>query len=170
MPDNLVMWFGQNVNVVNKRIQSLPIGLENAHWYESRNFNNIDYIKKILNTEKKPRNLLYVNHNISTNIKEREDPYRLFENIKYATCQHGYNGMDIAGYLDNVYNHMFMISPVGNGMDTHRLWETLYLNTIPIEKRNINNRFYIDLPICFIDSWTEITEKFWKKNMFELLP
>jgi hypothetical protein len=34
------------------------------------------------------------------------------------------------------------------------------LNTIPIEKRNINNQFYIDLPICFVNNWDEITEDF----------
>ena len=34
------------------------------------------------------------------------------------------------------------------------------MNTIPIEKRNINNQFYTDLPILFVDDWEEITERF----------
>ena len=25
---------------------------------------------------------------------------------------------------------------------------------------NINNQFYTDLPICFVDDWSEVTEKF----------
>jgi hypothetical protein len=34
------------------------------------------------------------------------------------------------------------------------------MGTIPIEKRNINNQFYTDLPICFVDSWDQVTEDF----------
>jgi len=55
---------------------------------------------------------------------------------------------------------MFVISPQGNGLDTHRTWECLYVGSIPIEKRNLNNRFYTDLPICFIDEWEDLTEEF----------
>ena len=57
-----------------------------------------------------------------------------------------------------------MICPEGHGIDTHRTWETLYLNSIPIEIRNINNSFYEDLPICLVDSWEEITEDFLNKE------
>jgi hypothetical protein len=32
------------------------------------------------------------------------------------------------------------------------------MGSIPIEKRNINNQFYTDLPILFVDSWEEINE------------
>ena len=84
-------------------------------------------------------------------------------------------------YLDNIYNHKFVFSPEGNGMDTHRTWECLYVGTIPIERRNLNNRFYTDLPICFVDNWEDLTEEFlesefiriksvhgiWKKLTFE---
>ena len=34
------------------------------------------------------------------------------------------------------------------------------MGSIPIEKRNINNQFYTDLPICFVDQWEEVTESF----------
>jgi len=30
MPDNLIKWYGQNVDVVNDKIESIPIGLENS--------------------------------------------------------------------------------------------------------------------------------------------
>ena len=34
------------------------------------------------------------------------------------------------------------------------------MGSIPIEKRNINNQFYTDLPICFVDDWKDITLEF----------
>ena len=67
-------------------------------------------------------------------------------------------------YIDKIYNHKFVLSPEGNGTDTHRTWEILYLKSIPIEKRNINNQFFTDLPICFVDDWEEITEDFLNKE------
>jgi hypothetical protein len=32
------------------------------------------------------------------------------------------------------------------------------MGTIPIEKKNINNQFYTDLPILFVNDWEEVTE------------
>ena len=72
----------------------------------------------------------------------------------------GSNGRNFDEYLDNVYNHKFVICSEGNGIDTHRTWETLYSGSIPIEKINKNNRFFNDLPICFVNDWEEITDDF----------
>jgi hypothetical protein len=72
----------------------------------------------------------------------------------------GRNGKNFDSYLDSIYNHKFVVSPQGNGIDTHRTWEPLYMGSIPIEKRNLNNRFYTDLPICFVDDWGQLTKNF----------
>jgi hypothetical protein len=61
-----------------------------------------------------------------------------------------------------------VLCPEGNGMDTHRTWESLYLGAIPVERRNKNNRFYTDLPILFVDEWEEVTEEFLRKNFWKI--
>jgi hypothetical protein len=38
------------------------------------------------------------------------------------------------------------------------------MGSIPIEKININNKFYADLPICFVEDWEQVTEKFLEKE------
>ena len=111
-------------------------------------------------TNKRLKNLVYVNHNISTNPAERTVPYDMLKNKPFATITYGFNPQNFDTYIDEVYNHKFVASPPGNGVDTHRKWETLYLGSIPIEKRCPNNTFYEDLPICFIDSWDQVTENF----------
>lgn len=158
IPDNLIKWYGQNVNYKHNKIESLPIGLENSKWF--REINKPQQILDKTKTEKNIQNLVYLNHNISTNKNEREGIYTLLNGKSWATCEFGRNGMNFKKYVDNIYNHKFVVCPEGNGTDTHRTWETLYLNSIPIEKRNINNSFYTDLPICFVDDWSEITEDF----------
>jgi len=53
---------------------------------------------------------------------------------------------------------------MGNGIATHREWETLYMGTIPIQKKDLNNRFFTELPICFVNEWEEITEDLLNKE------
>ena len=158
LPDNLVKWYSKNVNVINSRIESIPIGIENDRWFPEEKKKQRMLIK--LQETKKTRNLVYVNINIGTNPNERLKPYTLLKYKPFATVQEGKNGLRFDNYIDQVYNHRFILCPEGNGMDTHRTWETLYMGSIPIEKRNLNNRFYTDLPICFIDDWGEITKNF----------
>ena len=158
IPDNVIKWYGKNVNVNDPRVESIPIGLENSWWCK-----NIHKRKKMLEKLQNPRkykNLVYMNHRIGTNPAEREDLYPMFEEKTWVTAEHGGNGHRFSHYIDNIHNHKFVISPEGNGMDTHRTWECLYMGTIPIEKRNINNQFYADLPICFVDDWKQVTKAF----------
>ena len=158
-PGNVIKWFTTNVNIVHPRIASIPIGLENNIW-----FPDVRKKEKIIARLKEPKrhyNLMYMNHSIATNPETRQLLYDMFEDKPWATSEKGSNGLGrFDQYLNNIDRHKFMISPEGNGMDTHRLWECLYMRTIPIEKRNINNQFYTDLPICFVDEWEEITESF----------
>jgi hypothetical protein len=166
VPNNVIKWFAQNVNVNNSKIESIPIGLENRWW-----FIEIQKKEKMLNKLNSPkilRNLVYVNHDIKTNPAKRTIPYQILKNKSYATIKYGLNGQGFDEYLNDIYNHKFVICPEGNGIDTHRTWECLYMNTIPIEKRNINNQFYTDLPICFVDNWEEITEDFLEKEYVKI--
>lgn len=162
LPNNVMKWYSQNVDVKDIRIESIPIGLENSKWFPQIQKQN--KILKKLESVKKAYNLVYMNYNINTNMKERINSYNLLKDRNFVTVEMKNNGQDYDNYINKIYNHKFVICPEGNGIDTHRKWETLYLNSIPIEKRNINNSYYMDLPICFVDSWEEITEEFLNKE------
>lgn len=157
LPDNVIKWYAQNVNVLNPRIESIPIGLENDRWHPA-----LHKKEKMIAKYKEGynyKNLLYINHNVSNNPSKRKVVYDLYRGRRWVTCAEGKNGEGFDDYLDNMYNHKFMACPEGNGMDTHRTWECLYMGTIPIEKRNINNSFFEDMPILLIDQWDDITEQ-----------
>lgn len=158
VPDNVIKWFTQNVNVVNPKIESIPIGLENDKW-----FKNVDKKRKMEELMTHPRqykNLVYLNSNVKTNPAGRQPLYDLFGDKRWITTVHGINGVEFDAYLDNIYSHPFVFCPDGNGIDTHRLWETLYMGSIPIVKRGINTEFYKELPICYVDRWVEVTQEF----------
>jgi hypothetical protein len=165
-PSNVIRWFAQNVNIVDPRIESIPIGLENNKWFpEERKKERMHEISLI---PKPKKNLVYLNHNVKTH-PERKKLYPMFEDKTWVTAEKGVNGKGFDHYINNVRSHMFSFCPRGNGIDTHRTWECLYMGTIPIEKRNINNQFYTDLPICFVDEWEEVTEDFLAKEYIRIM-
>lgn len=155
-PDNVIRWFAQNVAITHPRIESIPIGLENDKWYKDIHKKDKMVIKT--GQTKHIRNLLYINHNIST-YPGRNKPYRLLAEKTWVTARYGTNGKGFDEYLDDIYNHKYVICPRGNGIDTHRLWECLYLGAIPIVEKDTNNWFYNDLPILYIKDWEEVTEE-----------
>ena len=158
-PGNVIKWFTTNVNIIHPRVESIPIGLENSMWFPG--VHKKEKIIARLNEPKRHYNLMYMSHSVATNPETRGMLYDMFEGKSWVTSERGSNRPNLfAQYLNNVDRHKFVISPEGNGMDVHRTWECLHLRTIPIEKRNINNQFYTDLPICFVYEWEEITEDF----------
>jgi hypothetical protein len=156
-PLNLKKWFGQNVQFKHKKIESLPIGLENSEWFAD--IKKVEKLKNITTTERKIKNLIYLNVNVETNINERKPVVDILSNKTYVTFVNGKNGYNYDEYLNNLYTHCFVVCPEGNGTDTHRLWETLYAGSIPIHKKTINISYYEDLPICLVDDWSQIEDE-----------
>jgi len=166
VPGNLIHWFGQNVNTISPYVSSIPLGLENNRWLKREP--KLRLMQEVLRQKHEGRNLLYINHNIRTNPEEREKPYKVLEGKYWVTADHGANGSDFPNYLLALCQHPFIVCPQGHGMDTVRTWEALYMGCIPIEKRNLNNRFYTDLPICFVNDWEEITEEFLVRELIRI--
>ena len=165
-PKNIIKWYSQNVMVEDPIVESIPIGLENERW-----FPKIQKKNKILNMVsriKKYKNLMYMNHSVRTNPTQRGLPYQLFGNKNWSTSVRGTNGQNFESYIDNIYNHKFVLCPNGNGVDTHRLWETLYLKSIPIVTSSVNTKFYEDLPILIVNNWGEVNQGL-LENFFEVV-
>lgn len=59
----------------------------------------------------------------------------------------------------------FVISPEGNGPDTHRLWEALALGCVPVVKRNFLSAFLADLPVLVVDDWRQISAGYLRNSL-----
>ena len=60
--------------------------------------------------------------------------------------------------MKKISDFLFIASPRGNGIDTHRTWEALYMGSIPIvEKHHMYDTY--NLPIWQIESWDEVTNE-----------
>jgi hypothetical protein len=55
-------------------------------------------------------------------------------------------------------NHTFVIAPPGNGIATHRVWETLLAGRIPVVMRATPNAdVYSSLPVAFVERWERLS-------------
>jgi hypothetical protein len=60
--------------------------------------------------------------------------------------------------IQRLSEYEFCICPEGNGVDTHRLWEALYVKCIPIviKSKHIDIlQKQLDIPLVILDSWDD---------------
>ena len=64
------------------------------------------------------------------------------------------------GYYEALYKHKFVLSPRGNGIDTHRTYEALQCKAIPIldVKHSSVKEKYGHLPVLFYDTYKDLEE------------
>jgi len=146
----LLCIFTQNMNVNHEKVFPLPIGLANTQWkhgnpkiHQELYTMHIEKIKDI-----------YFNFSKNTNSKERNKCYNevIQKGIKWN------NSLPYKEYLIELKRHKYAICPEGNGIDTHRFWECLYMRTIPICLKNNITQYYSDLfPVVILDNWSELS-------------
>lgn len=68
---------------------------------------------------------------------------------------------------EKTHESIFVLSPSGLGEDTHRFYEAIFLDAIPIVKRTFTafDKLYNFFPCLIVNNWNEITEDFLLKNM-----
>ena len=69
-------------------------------------------------------------------------------------------GSQYDSYFNNLRKYKFVVCPEGNGPDTHRTWEALLLNTVPIFKltkftENLNNS---GIPGIYLNNWEDLSK------------
>ena len=144
----LEKWFGQNINLNHPKLFSLPIGIANARW----DHGNTKILDQVIKENNSKDNVVYCNFDLKTNIVERKKCINNIGDIKMDERQSFYQ------YLKKISKSYFVISPNGNGVDCHKHWESLYLNTIPIVTESINISFYKDYPFLVIKNWEEFNK------------
>lgn len=150
---NLIRWFSQNICLIHYKLHFLPIGIANSQWAHGRITHLLE--NNILNYNKKNKNI-YFNFTIETNIKIRKNCYELLKDyLEWLPTESPENN------IKRLSEYKFCICPEGNGVDTHRLWECLYLKVVPIV---INSPFTKILlanyvPLVVLNNWSELKQK-----------
>jgi len=143
----------------------LPIGLTNLcnDSPEHLVLGNTEPFIEILSSPLMPEtftNSVLMAFNTHTAQKHREKVFQLFQTNKDTN----FVSFDISAagriqYLRSIHSHDFVLCPRGNGRDTHRLWESLYLGSIPIVKSgDLPKKLLEKFPVWIVSNWAEATD------------
>jgi hypothetical protein len=152
---NLIKWYGQNVCYYHEKLELIPIGFANSMWNHGdlSLFENKQFLS-LLEQNNKLKNI-YFNFSIHTNYKKRKNCYNtLINKLNWIeTTNHSSN-------LKRLQEYKFCICPEGNGSDTHRLWEALYLKVVPIVlKSNFTSILQLyNVPLVILEKWEDLDE------------
>lgn len=170
MSGKMAAWFAQNNTHSHEKVVPIPIGLENLHHYVAgipqfyTELSKYDGIRK---------NRILSGFNTGTNTQERGRAREWASRASRADSLPTRLGQK--EYLQKLTTYKFILSPPGNGLDTHRTWEAMYLGVVPIVKDSIAMRSYeaLGIPLWILGSWEElasITEQDLESRYEELMP
>jgi hypothetical protein len=164
MPPQVKSIFLQNNSIDSPEIHSLPIGLENRRLGVNglpSNFKKVMKGRSGLEICCSKPLLTY----ISPTHESREDLAIDFENVHYFDKR-----LNAVEYLRQISLHRFVICPRGNGVDTHRFWESLYLNAYPIVLQSNWSKLLknqLQIPFVEVESWSSIKQTIEASNFNE---
>ena len=166
------LWYTVNKQTSNSSVIAIPLGITNNTNESDIHpvYGDLDSMIEVMSQPIEKTQLVYMNFNIGTYPQERQLVWDLFKTKSYVTIGSIVNNIPgRTNFLREIKAHDFVLCPRGNGVDTHRLWETLYMGSIPIVKRDIAHTGFEDLPICFIDNWEEVNEDFLAKEKVRII-
>jgi len=155
IPENVACISAVNAITHNDKIIPAPYGVQRRM---NPSDDRIEQLTQYMeHVPSKPRNLLYVSHNESSNVK-RMGIKSLFYDKDWAEVNEQRVPYNI--FLYNLSGSKFMICPIGNAIDCHRNWEVLYMRRVPIMTRDpYLQKLFENYPVLFVDKYSDVTEE-----------
>lgn len=157
IPQNVLAIYTANGVVFGGKVHPFPHGIERK-MYEG--YNHHELLLNATEANIEPQKALLVCHRDDTGA--RGSIKDTFKGKSWATVA---PKLEYEAYLSAIQNHKFILCPSGNGIESARNWETLYLRRVPIFKRHpyLEEMFH-DFPCIFVDDWSEVTEELLEEN------
>ncbi len=152
-PDSIVNWSSINVDFKNETLHPIPLGIGNSFQDKYLNIDKVANNLKIFKFDKEPK--IYLNFRENTNTDHRKNLKNIFKNYSWANISD--SNLNLSQYNYEIAEHSFALAPWGNGIDTHRIWESLYCGTIPITKYHYTLSTLKDLPVLFVNEYEDIS-------------
>lgn len=151
IPDNVKAIYSANGVIFGGKVHPFPHGIERK-MYEG--YNHHELLLNAMASPTEPHKALLVAHRVDTG--NRASIGAMFQGKSWATVTH----LPYEEYLQAIQDHKFVLCPSGNGIESARNWETLYLRRVPIFKDHPYLReMFKDFPAIFVKDWDEVTEE-----------
>tara|TARA_X000000368_G_C22961272_1_gene681105 strand:- start:180 stop:1160 length:981 start_codon:yes stop_codon:yes gene_type:complete len=148
----IIKWVGQNITLEHEKVIKIPIGL-------STNVGeNVELLNKL-----KRRRIKYddkeckflITHMEETSEK-RENLHAYFEKKDWVTIA---PKCDFETYMDHINKHRFVCCPRGNGIDTYRFWECIYMGCVPIVESSPLDDLYSKVNCIIVESFFDLKKE-----------
>jgi hypothetical protein len=142
----------------------LPLGLTNptreSEWHQILgNFGHLKTAHEDCSFPNEFNSSMFANFSISTNPRLRLPLAKFLQSRNVSFSEPVFSSFGRINYLKQLREHSLAICPEGNGVDTHRLWETLYMGGTPvITKSNMLSNLVKDLPVIVLSDWSELED------------
>lgn len=166
VPRQVRKWFACNlVSAPTDRVRHLPLGLCNGTDWGAGCVNEW---KRAAAAPRRIKNQVLCCFSTPTNPAARESCRNFFVDKPWATVLGGKTELDLApqDFAAAMRTHEYIVSPVGNGPDCHRVFESWMVSSTPvILMSNPMAKFYFDLlsnaggnilPICAPENWETV--------------
>jgi len=187
MPSNIKAWFATNVIVEHPKIIPIPLGIENFEpalrpehgvGYDRGKTKESFFLNYI---DKKPNEFIYSNFRCETNPHHRNSVINVCKNTEHIIWEEP--TLTDVEFFTRILDFEAVFCPQGNGEgDNHRIYETLYLNRIPITTgphvhKSLHHKFPVILieDISLLKNYNFMREqidiaksKIWDKNLLDL--
>lgn len=141
--EDVKLHLSQNCLMNHDNLIPLPIGIQNRQWFDHEIFHKIRKLRipKI--------NFIYFFFDLNTHITRIRCHNMLKHNLIWNISR------SKEQYYIELASYKYAICPRGNGLDTHRIWECLYLDVIPIIIE-VDNLQIDNLPINIMEDWDKL--------------
>lgn len=154
IPNTIVRWFSTLINFKhNDIIECCPIGVYDGY---RNNKTPQSLVNKIRNMNLSKTNQSLMNFNINGRL-ERFELFNFAQNKNWITAIEN-DKKDYENVLIDIAKSKFVFCPISNGIETSRIWESIYLGAIPIVIGNDWIRHFLDLPIFIVNDWNDVNE------------
>ena len=163
-PNSISKWFSTNVCYSHHDLIPIPIGVNNS--YYEMHPSSKDIVKAYAKLENEKTDKVYVNFNINTKQFHRFHTLRTVSKNDNFFIQKRKLKKD--EYLRELSQFKYTLCPWGNGYDTHRVWESIYLGSVPIVKFHKLYKPIKSIPSITIKSFKNLDFNNFKVNLNEI--
>jgi hypothetical protein len=157
IPKNVLSINAANAVVFGGKVRPFPHGIERKT-YEG--YDHHEILREFIEKDIEPVKKLLICHRDDTGA--RGDIKGFFRGQDWATVA---GHLEYRNYLEAIKNHKFVLCPSGNGIESARNWETLYMRRVPVFKRHpYLEEMFKDFPALFVEDFGEVTEELLEKH------
>jgi len=165
VPLNIKRWYAENCLSSAEFVEPIPLGLENKE-VSAREGHGIGYPERASEKERlltrdmsniKPTKGIYANYRTHTNPSYRIPFTQMCLRSGFMDLEQP--NLSLEEFFNKMLDYKMIVCPIGNGVDTHRLWEVLYSGRVPLTVKVGDYKIYEmyrKLPIVILENENDL--------------